>query len=251
MIKPLSLLIAIASLIAPATALAIVNGSADGSAHPSVGMITVNGYAWCTGTLVTPTKVLSAAHCADVPAGALVAANFNEDASSGAAYPGTFAADPVYAARNGYARERIANDVSVITLDAPVVGIRPTPIAPAGYLDALSQKQIKATTITLVGYGAHGFEKGVAGSHTGIFDTLRRQAGVGIGELQDGIMRLNTNKGDNGGACYGDSGGPALLNGYVVSVTSNGSPWCQSWEERPRVDQGPARAWLSTQGALS
>jgi secreted trypsin-like serine protease len=245
------LAIAAASLAAlaalPATASAIVGGSADNGAHPSVGLLSVDGQPWCTGTLVTPDRVLTAAHCAPAE-GALVTMNFSDDASAGIEYAGHIYANPVFAARNGYARDKIANDVAVVVLDAPVTGITPSRIAPEGLLDGLTTKQLKAAQLTVVGYGLEGFVKGDNGPHTAVGDLTRKQATYTIHALQDGIMRVNANK--TGGTCFGDSGGPAFYGSYIVSVTSNGSPWCQSWEERVRVDAGPARSFLAGYGVL-
>lgn len=50
-------------------ALAVTNGTPDGNNHPYVGLLVfddANGPAWrCTGALLTPTVVLTAAHCTD------------------------------------------------------------------------------------------------------------------------------------------------------------------------------------------
>jgi V8-like Glu-specific endopeptidase len=56
-----------AMLAAPASSQAIANGSPDNGAHPNVGALTeqVNGahVLVCTGTLVSPTVLVTAAHC--------------------------------------------------------------------------------------------------------------------------------------------------------------------------------------------
>src|SRR3954467_13899014 len=54
--------------LAGANAQAITNGTADGSKHPAVGALVDydsrgTAYAFCTGTMISPTVMLTAAHC--------------------------------------------------------------------------------------------------------------------------------------------------------------------------------------------
>ena len=56
------------SLLLPASAGAIVNGSFDGGAHPYVG-IAVAGDDFCSGSLVSPTLFITAGHCTAAFAG--------------------------------------------------------------------------------------------------------------------------------------------------------------------------------------
>src|SRR5919112_5067091 len=57
------------SLLAAAPAAAITNGSPDGQAHPNVGgLVSPTQYSdgtwlYCSGTLISPTVFLTAAHC--------------------------------------------------------------------------------------------------------------------------------------------------------------------------------------------
>src|SRR4051794_11723762 len=56
--------------LGPSGALAVIGGDYDGGAHPNVGIVlgadkNHRGVFSCTGTLVDPTTVLTAAHCTD------------------------------------------------------------------------------------------------------------------------------------------------------------------------------------------
>src|SRR5215213_6165005 len=61
----------LASLIAAAPAGAITNGMPDGNKHPNVGgLVAPAAYSdgtwiYCSGTLISPTVFLTAAHCGD------------------------------------------------------------------------------------------------------------------------------------------------------------------------------------------
>ena len=52
-------------------ALAITNGTADGNGHPNVGALVADSaysdgtWTYCSGTLISPTVFLTAAHCAE------------------------------------------------------------------------------------------------------------------------------------------------------------------------------------------
>ena len=56
-----------ASLVAVGPAQAITNGQPDGNRHPNVGLMVVSFGSgpepFCTGTLIAPTRFLTAAHC--------------------------------------------------------------------------------------------------------------------------------------------------------------------------------------------
>src|SRR5215217_4583550 len=95
-----SMVIAVLGWAAPA-AQAITNGTADGTGHPNVGgLVSPEQYSdgtwiYCSGTLISPTVFLTAAHCADD--GELVAVTFDPAYEAGdKTYTGTFDADPAY-----------------------------------------------------------------------------------------------------------------------------------------------------------
>src|SRR5437763_12318115 len=90
-----------ASLIAAAPAGAITHGTADGNGHPNVGgLVADQAYSdgtwiYCSGTLISPTVFLTAAHCAE--ASPRVRVTFSSAYQDGdPVYAGTFHADPAY-----------------------------------------------------------------------------------------------------------------------------------------------------------
>src|SRR3954449_917485 len=92
---------AAATLILAGPAGAITNGTADGNAHPNVGGL-VNAtqfsdgtWIYCSGTLISPTVFLTAAHCGE--GDPRVRVTFDSAYQDGdQVYSGTFYADPAY-----------------------------------------------------------------------------------------------------------------------------------------------------------
>src|ERR687886_1104163 len=79
---------------------AITNGAPDGNGHPAVGgLVSATQYSdgtwiYCSGTLVSPTVFVTAAHCAE---GARVRVTFSSAYHDGdPVYAGTWHADPLY-----------------------------------------------------------------------------------------------------------------------------------------------------------
>src|SRR5215203_3305857 len=116
---------AAATLILAAPAGAITNGSLDGNRHPSVGgLVAATQYSdgtwiYCSGTLISPTVFLTAAHCATD--GEEVLVTFDPDYEEGdKVYSGTFQADPLYPGS-----QSDSHDIAVVVLDRAVKGITP------------------------------------------------------------------------------------------------------------------------------
>src|SRR3954462_5538791 len=92
----------VASVAVAGTALAITNGGPDGNGHPNVGAVLApHAYSdgtWttCSGTLISSTVFLTAAHCDQGIA--TVNVTFASDYKSGVSktYAGTWHADPRY-----------------------------------------------------------------------------------------------------------------------------------------------------------
>src|SRR5829696_7690907 len=131
------------------TASAVVNGQVDGNRHPNVGALLApqaysdGTWATCSGTLISPTVFLTAAHC-DWGLTRMAVTFDSVYTASGTTYWGDWHADPRYRGAQGD-----PYDLAVVVLDNPV-SITPADLPAAGSLSNLSKNQ----DFTSVGYGA-------------------------------------------------------------------------------------------------
>lgn len=181
----------------------IVNGTTT-TAFTSVGIVGDTGGGFCSGTLISPTHVLTAGHCA---------AGVGNTSGRFTVGGQTYSTNRVIS-HPQYNDATLANDIAIFQLSQPVANITPSPIN--------RTTPTVGQLLTLVGFGGGG--NGTTG-HTGDFGTKR----VGTTPI-DGVAptliswRFDNNNESN--TAPGDSGGPAFLqiNGnYVVAgVTSGG-----------------------------
>lgn len=293
MIRSIRRLAAIAALsiggvaLSTAPAHAITGGVRDGEGHPNVGLISwydADGRFRCTATLVTPTVLLTAAHCTEGAIGKHIVTfstflaetkpeispipRAADDTGAGSSsvgfqgsgaftnqgrtwYTGTAHSHPAYSDFTDMANW---NDVGVIVLDQPVVGITPAKIAGLNYLNQFAQPKLNSTLFTIVGYGTEvrkpdsGPQKPSAES----YPLVRRVAEAPGQKLTPQILQVNGNPNDirgTGGSCFGDSGGPTFKDGKVVTVTSYGyTSNCRYLDGLQRVDIKVVQDWLATYG---
>jgi hypothetical protein len=242
----------------PAAPRAIVNGSPTGSSYGGVGALMFDYYGdgltgddeICTGSLISPTVFLTAAHCvADAsftPPGSQFYVSFAPDLyGKGAkvikATGYTF--DPKY----GHDQANL-HDLAVVFLPAgSTKGMTPYRLPSRGELDALSAKGALASAIFInVGYGTSASRTGVPSFS---YDGKRSMSESPFMALQPywlGLL-MNTSATGLGGDCYGDSGGPKFLKtnpGVVYATVTTGDYNCRATTWDYRTDTDDARAFL-------
>jgi len=227
-----ALLAGVAALTLAAPAFAVTGGVLDQQDHPAVGLLLADRGSGlepdCSGSLVSPTAFVTAAHCAAGLASSRVSVSFDTHyvAGSSRLVMGTAHADPLFGSAKGD-----SHDLAVVVLDAPVSDVLPFSLPQAGMLDA---KNVRSEPFTNVGYGY--------ADRTFSFDGYRRSATSAFTTLKATELQLSDKP---GGVCFGDSGGPRLLGSVEVAVTSNGNANCTGQSTSYRLDTASARAFLS------
>lgn len=237
----------------------IVNGAPTGGLYPSVGALLFDWWEplgvlngddqWCTGSLVSPTVFVTAAHCVvgpNTPPGTQFYVSFAPDllAKNVKFLQATgYASDPLYG-------QSVANlhDLAVVFLSASSTkGLTPLQLPTAGELDRLNaQNALESALFVNVGYGSSATRTGPPAFP---WDGKRNMSKSEFMALQPHWLGLlmNTSATGEGGDCYGDSGGPKFLDGnpntIYATVTSGDVP-CRATTWDWRLDTPEARAFL-------
>lgn len=230
---------------------AIVGGTAvstsDAIVKSTVALVSPDGQAFCTGSLVAKRLVITASHCLDGYAESALYVAFGTKAKAG-----SYVFERLRVARAFAKHERYdtfamdeeeaslpPNDIGLVALseDAPV-GY--TPIKVLNTTDALRVGE----TLTLAGYGLTHFAFGSSG--------VLRKVDVKITVLASNVKEIHFGGVRGKSACMGDSGGPAfVVRGgklALVGVTSRGSSTCSG--EGIYTDARYFKSWI-TERALS
>jgi secreted trypsin-like serine protease len=246
---------ALALLLAAGMASAITYGQPDGNRHPYVGTLVgadeQGEFSFCSGTLIAPDVFLTAAHCTfdlDQDGIEFRGVTFDNvyDPDTSVVYPGTLHTHPdfVFSGPNSDPK-----DIAVVVLDDPVAGIQPALLPSAGLLDQLANDgALKGQRFTVVGYGdtERTHEPGSGAPVFGA-NVTRMYAVSSFSALTPALLRLSQNPSTgDGGACYGDSGGPNFLGDsqVIASITIGGDIPCRATNVTYRLDTPSARAFL-------
>lgn len=239
----LALVVSLGAVLA-APAVAITDGSVDGNRHPDVVLLLMEvGGApafRCSGTLLSPTVLLTAGHCtdafpdapytgmrvfyeSDVQAG--IGTTNNYPFGGGASVEAvSWAAHPLYESGPFF-----LHDVGIVELASPVPGVTEFGTLPTvNQFDAFKTKRgLQGVSFTSVGYGlqkSYPTQASFLASNT----RTRYYATPKLNQINGGIVgdysMLLSNNANSGGTCFGDSGGANFLGSTttVAGITSFG-----------------------------
>jgi hypothetical protein len=219
-------LIATLCLMASGAAHAITFGQPDGNEHPHVGTLLFvqngEGFFSCTGTLISPTVMVTAGHCVE-GGGVENSVTYVDDF---AAFPDTF-------------------DVGLVILSepviAPVYGVLPS----EGLLQqVLAQKGNKNNWWTAVGYGSQGILNPFESDDYSRYQTIARLIELNSTTNGPGSSAKFTNNpgGGKGGTCFGESGGPVFYQDTPIigAIVSFGNTPCIGVDYQFRLDTDTA-----------
>jgi hypothetical protein len=235
----------------------IVNGTPTGNAYGNVGALMFDfgkdgitgDDEMCTGSLITPTVFLTAAHCVLTqwtPPGSQFYVSFAPDLYA-KGLKVIKATGYVYDPQYGHDQANL-HDLALIFLpDGATKGITPLKLPAAGALDLLAaQGKLSKTLFVNVGYGVSATATGIPGF---FYDGKRRTSKSEFMGLQPTWLGLlmNTSATGEGGDCYGDSGGPKFLDGdptTIYATVTTGDYNCRATTWDWRLDTPEARGFL-------
>ena len=229
-------------LCAAAPVLAIMYGKPDGNDHGNVGALVASAaysdgtWLYCSGTLISPTVFLTAAHCDS--GNSRVTVTFDPDFTAGdPTYSGAFFPDPLYSQK-----QDDPHDIAVVVFDQPIEEIVPARLPTLNSLANLSGSQ----QFTSVGYGAYKVTN-EPGGHDYLYNDVRMVSVGTLNSINPAWLRISMNPATgNGGTCYGDSGGPNFLGttDILAATTITGDAICRSTNVVYRLDTAEVRAFL-------
>ncbi|MEM7157432.1 MAG: trypsin-like serine protease [Myxococcota bacterium] len=161
----------------------------------------------CSGTLVHPDVIMTAAHCI-IPERPIIAVGFGEAGGNAGGAPSRVVS-VVDCIGNPEYYEGEGADVGYCLLDSPVLDVPIVPLMEGCEVEAL----VPGSEIVIIGFGA------TYGSYDPETDSVNA-VGVGpkrwttqtVHSIDEFVQEINMH-GDNGSqsACFGDSGGPAMV----------------------------------------
>ena len=259
---------------------AITNDWVADHEHPFVGLVVFYDADGefshrCSGSLISPTKLVTAGHCTAANSGAVTArVYFQQDA--GAHFDPATQVDPISGYPETCAPGTLGSycatsdelfdfdftgltipdthDLGLVILDQRIHLPEYGELAPAGTLDALAQARgTRNTVFTVSGYGLTlSVQQHSALANVSFRSRLMaRSTLVNLrSALTDGYnLQTQGNGAGRGGTCSGDSGGPVFLgdarSNQIVGITSFGlNALCRGTDFAYRTDRAAVIAWI-------
>lgn len=208
----------------------IINGTPI--AHSEVPSIvaltdTESGRSFCTGTLIAPDLVLTAAHCIkntlSNPGTLQVTYGHDEPAHAPDTSRHSVFSLSVHPQYNEYVGPGLPwNDVGLVLLQEP---IEDAVVAPVLEIYEADSNVVPGRAVIIAGYGRTDVNTNESGLLTAGITLIMKRSGF---EMQLGAEK------DEANACHGDSGGPAYIQvdnvRYVTGITSRAyaAPYCET-----------------------
>jgi hypothetical protein len=271
------MLVLVCVLVLAAPGLAITGGAYDGNAHPYVGILRVGGLT-CSGTLLSPTVLLTSAHCAagippDFGTNSLTGApiarvSFDPNVASTPPdqrvfYYGSFYGDPAYNPNLPNSKDPDSHDVGIIVFGTAGCALCAGPVPAsatqgkygalpsAGLVDTLPMN----TPVEIAGFGVQDLVHGGGQkpqpdpATAGIRMSAPSELIASNAQTSSRFIRLHQNQ---GGVCFGDSGGPDLLGATTTVLAVNSyvsNDVCSGLAYSYRVDTPSALGWITATAA--
>jgi secreted trypsin-like serine protease len=198
----------------------ITNGTSDASDPAVVALVDATGTTLCTGTLIAPQVVITAAHCLE---GMTTGIDDRVFFGSSVTTAGTFIAVSGVLVHPQFDPSSLSNDLALLAL-ASAASATPVPM-----LAPVPDSTLVNAHVRIVGFGDTAGDAGDYGAKRSGTSTVASVTPTTMGLAPDPSQQ-----------CRGDSGGPALLTvggvEHLAGVTSFGDTACVAGSTDTRVD---------------
>ena len=255
-------IVAALTLFSANPVLAVTDGELDGDDHPYVGLLIFDvggGPAYrCSGTLLSPTVMLTAGHCTDGAEGGRVWFDATQDEINAKGYPFGGSGAIEFAAIETHPLFPTApffvHDAGIVLLSKPVYLDEYGTLPDVDQLDKLKTRRGEQNQMfTAVGYGLQAINPVFVEAERTRMVAHPHLVQINVPGFTGDFSLLLSNNHSTGGTCFGDSGGPNFVGtsnviGGVTSFGLNGN--CAGTGGVFRVDRQNVldfiNVWLAT-----